>query len=104
MSNSVVAQIRTPTDEELKRIRNLWSALKQKSLPPSTATGSELQTYLAHAVRMVGIISGLHPVTGKPAIAGKFPRTVSEDGVTRLHDSVQLCSEILSLWTPASGI
>jgi hypothetical protein len=103
MCHNVVAQIRTPSEEELKRIRVLWSALKQKTLPASTELGIELQTYLAHAVRMVGIISGLHPVTGKPAIAGKFPLTVSEDGVTRLHDSVQLCSAILSLWTTHRG-
>jgi hypothetical protein len=103
MSNGVVAQIRTPTEDELKRIRGLWSALKQKPLPASTDMGIELQTYLAHAARMVGIIAGLHPITGKPAIAGKFPMTVSEDGITRLQDSAQLWSAILSLWSPALG-
>jgi hypothetical protein len=103
MSNGVVAQIRTPTEDELKRIRDLWSALKQKPLPASTDVGIELQTYLAHVARMIGIIAGLHPITGKPAIAGKFPMTVSEDGVTRLQDSVQLWSAILPLWSPALG-
>jgi len=103
MSNGVVAQIRTPTEDELKRIRDLWTALKQKPMPASTEIGIELQTYLAHAVRMVGIIAGLHPVTGKSAIAGKFPMTVSEDGVTRLQDSAQLWSAILSLWTSPPG-
>jgi len=103
VSNSVVAQIRTPSEDELKRIRALWNALKQKPLPASTDIAIELQTYLAHAVRMVGIIAGLHPVTGKPAIAGKFPMTVSEDGVIRLQDSAQLWSAILSLWTPIQG-
>jgi hypothetical protein len=80
-------------------MRDLWVALKQKHLPPSTAIGIELQTYLAHAIRMIGTISGLHPITGKPAINGQFPLRVSEDGVARLHDSVHLCSAILSLWT-----
>jgi hypothetical protein len=73
MSNGVVAQIRTPTEDELKRMRDLWSALKQKPLPASTETGIELQTYLAHAARIVGIIAGLHPVTGEPVIASKSP-------------------------------
>jgi hypothetical protein len=100
MSNGPVAQIRTPTEDELKRMRNLWIALKQKSLPASTDTGIELQTYLAQAARMVGIIAGLHPVTGKPAIASESPMTVSEDGVEGLRDSAQLWSAILSLWTP----
>jgi len=103
MSNGVVAQIRTPSEGELKRMRDLWSALKQKPLPASTETGIELQTYLAHATRMVGIIAGLHPVNGKPAIASKSPMTVSGDGVERLRDSAQLCSAILSLWTPITG-
>jgi hypothetical protein len=103
MSNGVVAQIRTPTEDELKRMRDLWSALKQKPLPASTETGIELQTYLAHAARMIGIIAGLHPVTGKPAIASKSPMAVSEDGVKRLRDSAQLWSAILSLWTPVTG-
>ena len=103
MNNSVVAHIRTPNDDELKRIRELWSALKQKSLPASTDIGIELQTYLNHAVRMIGIIAGLHPITGKPAISGQFPLRVSEDGVARLHDSVHLCSAIHSLWTTDRG-
>ena len=102
MSN-VVAQIRTPTEDELKRMRDLWSALKQQPLPASTETGIELQTYLAHAARMVGIIAGLHPVTLKPAIAIKSPMSVSHEGVERLRDSAQLCSAILSLWTPTTG-
>ena len=103
MSNDVVAQIRTPTEDELKRMRDLWSSLKQNPLPASTETGIELQTYLVHAARIVGIIAGLHPVTGKPAIASKSPMTVSEDGVERLRDSAQLWSAILSLWTPVTG-
>jgi|SRR5450631_222153 hypothetical protein len=103
MDDNVVAQIRTPHEDELKRMRDLWVGLKQKSLPPSTDIGSELQTYLAHAVRMIGIISGLHPITGKPAINGQFPLRVSEDGVARLHDSVQMCAAILSLWTTERG-
>lgn len=45
MINGVVAQIRTPTEDELKRMRDLWSALKQKPLPASTERGIELQTY-----------------------------------------------------------
>jgi hypothetical protein len=103
MRNGVVAQIRTPTVDELNQMRELWTALKQKPLPASIETGIELQTYLAHAARMVGIIAGLHPVTGKPAIAGKSPMTVSGDGVERLQDSAQLWSAILSLWTATSG-
>ena len=103
MSNNVVAQIRTPTEDELKRMRDLWSALKQKALPASTETGIELQIYMAHAARMIGIIAGLHPVTGKPAIASKSPMAVSEDGVERLRDSAQLWSAILPLWTPVTA-
>jgi len=103
LSNGVVAQIRTPTEDELKRMRDLWGALKQKPLPASTERGIELQTYLAHAARMVGIIAGLHPVTGKPAVANKSPMTVSEDGVERLRDSARLWSAILSLWSSTTG-
>jgi hypothetical protein len=103
MDNSAVAHIRTPNDDELRHVRELWAALKQKSLPDSTDIGIELQTYLRHAVRMVGLIAGLHPVTGKPAIAGQFPLQVSEDGVARLHDAVRLWSAILSLWTTNGG-
>jgi hypothetical protein len=103
MNKSAVAHIRTPDDEELKRIRGLWSALKQKNLPTSTDIGVELQTYLSHAVRMVGIISGLHPITGKPVKAGPFPLQVTADGVARVHDAVQMWSAILSLWTIGAG-
>lgn len=103
MSNGVVAQIRTPTEDELTQMRDLWSALKQKTRPASRERGLELQTYLAHAARMVGIIAGLHPVTGKPAIANKSPMTVSEDVVDRLRDSAQLWSAVLSLWSSTSG-
>ena len=103
MSNSTVAYIRTPNDEKLKHIRELWSALKQKSLPASTDIGVELQTYLSHAVRMVGIVSGLPPITGRPVKAGPFPLQVTEDGVARVHDAVQLWSAILSLWTTGAG-
>jgi hypothetical protein len=99
MKNSVVAQIRTPSDEELTRMRELWSSLKQKSLPPATDVGVELQTYISHAVRMVGIIAGLHPVTGEPVRMGPFPLRVTEDGVARVHDAVHLWSAILALWT-----
>lgn len=99
MNNSIVAQIRKPTDDELRQIRDLWHALKQQPMPVSTEIGIELQTYLAHAVRMIGIIAALHPVTGEPAIPGEFPLRVTEDGVARLHDSVRLCRAILSLWT-----
>jgi hypothetical protein len=90
MNNSVVAHIRTPNDDELKRIRELWSALKQKSLPASTDIGIELQTYLNHAVRMIGIIAGLHPITGKPAISGQFPLRVSAKTV--LHAFTTRCT------------
>jgi hypothetical protein len=99
MSNSAVAYIRTPNDEELKHIRELWSALKQKSLPASTDIGVELQRYLRHAVMMVGTIHGLHLITGKPVKAGPFPLQVKEDGVARVQDSVHLWSAILALWT-----
>jgi hypothetical protein len=98
MNPSVVAQIRTPTDDELSRIRELWSALRQAPVPASTDLGIELQAYLAHAVRMVGIIACLHP-DGRSRIPGQFPLSVSEDGVTRIHDAVRLWSAILSLWT-----
>ncbi|MCU1303428.1 MAG: hypothetical protein JWQ87_3712 [Candidatus Sulfotelmatobacter sp.] len=103
MNEGVAAQIRLPSKDELKRMRELWAALKQKSLPASTDIGIELQTYLAHAVRTIGIIAGLHPITGEPALTAQFPLPVSKDGPTRLHDSVQLCSAILSLWTTDKG-
>ena len=102
MSNGAVAEIRPPTENELKRMRELWNALKQNPVPASTEIGIELQTYLAHAARMVGMIAGLHPINGKPAFA-KSPMTVSEDGVERLRDSAQLWLAILSLWTPVMG-
>ncbi len=101
MNPSVVAHIRTPTDEEITRIRKLWSDLKQPRVPAGTDIGVELRTYLTHAVRMVGLIGGLHPVTGEPAKPGPFPLSVTEDGVTRIHDSVRLWSAILSLWVGA---
>lgn len=101
MNNNIVAQIRRPTDDELKRTRALWAALKQKSLPDSTNLGDELHTYFAHALRTISIVGGLHPVTGQPIIADTFPLRVSEDGVARLHDSVKLCSAILALWNPS---
>jgi hypothetical protein len=72
MNQSVVAQIRTPTNDEITRIRELWSALKQASLPASTDIGVELRTYLSHSVRIIGTIAGLHPVTGKSALPGQF--------------------------------
>ena len=59
MNNRVVAQIRVPNEDKVKRMRDLWVALKQKSLPASTDIGIELQTYLSHAVRIIGIIAGL---------------------------------------------
>ena len=98
MSSSVVAHIRTPTHDELTRIRELWSDLKQPKVPAGTDIGIELRTYLTHAVRMVGLIGGLHPITGEPAKPDRYPLSVTEDGVTRLHDSVRLWSAILSLW------
>jgi hypothetical protein len=42
MNDDMVAHIRMPNDEELKRIRELWSALKRQSLPASTDIGIEL--------------------------------------------------------------
>lgn len=101
MNNNVVAQIRRPTEDELKRMRELWAALKQKSVPDSTNLSDELHTYFAHAIRMIGIVGGLHPVTGQRVIAGTFPLRVSEDGAARLHDSTKLCSAILALWNPS---
>ena|SRR5207253_11216023 len=68
MNSSLIAHIRTPTDDEMKRIRELWSSLKQSSLPASMDIGIELQTYLSHSVRLVGMIAGLHPATGEPAL------------------------------------
>ena len=102
MNDGVVAQIRTPSEDELKRMRELWIALQQKPLPASSETGMELQTYLAHAARMVAIIAGLHPVTGKPAFPAS-PMTVCGDGVARLRDSAELWSAVLSLWTSTSA-
>jgi hypothetical protein len=99
MKETVIAHIRKPTDEELKRMRELWGALKQKSVPASTAIGVELQTYLQHAIRMVGLVAGLHPLTSEPVVAGPYPLRVSEDGVARLHDAVRLWSAVLALWT-----
>lgn len=71
MKNSV-AFIRAPTDDELRKMRDLWSALKQSSLPASTDIGVELQTYLRHAVRMVGVVAALNPVSRNYAVIGMF--------------------------------
>ncbi len=98
MNNSVAAHIRTPTHDEITRMRQLWSDLKQPSVPAGTAIGVELRSYLAHAVRMVGLIAGSHDITGEPAKHGRFPVRVTEDGVARIHDSVCLWSAILALW------
>jgi hypothetical protein len=109
MNNSVAAHIRTPTHDEITRMRQLWSDLKQPSVPAGTDIGVELRTYLAHAVRMVGLIAGLNHITlegvsistGEPAKHGPFPVRVTEDGVARIHDSVCLWSAILALWINA---
>jgi hypothetical protein len=102
MNNSVAAHIRTPTHDEITRMRQLWSDLKQPSAPAGTDIGVELRTYLTHAVRMVGLIAGLHDITGEPAKrGGPFPVRVTEDGVARIHDSVSLWSAILALWINA---
>ena len=101
MNNSVAAHIRTPTHDEITRMRQLWSNLKQPSVPAGTDIGVELRTYLAHAARMVGLIAGSHDITGEPAKHGRFPVRVTEDGVARIHDSVCLCSAILALWINA---
>jgi hypothetical protein len=101
MNNGAVAHIRRPNEDELKYLRQLWTSLKQQSLPASTEIGIELQTYLRHAVRMVGLVAGLHPITGKPIKSGPFPLQVTEDGVARIHDAVGLWSAILALWVPA---
>jgi len=100
MNSSLIAHIRTPTDDEMKRIRELWSFETIESAP-SMDIGIELQTYLSHSVRLVGMIAGLHPATGEPALPSQFPLRVTEDGVTRIHDAVRLWSAILSLWTAA---
>src|SRR5262249_32590036 len=99
MNETVIAHIRKPTDDELKRMRELWSALKQNSVPASTANGVEVQIYLQHAIRMVGIVAGLHPLTSESIVVPPYPLRVSEDGVTRLHDAVRLWSAVLRLWT-----
>jgi hypothetical protein len=101
MNNSVAAHIRTPTHDEITRMRQLWSDLKQPSVPAGTDIGVELRTYLTHAVRMVGLIAGLHHITGEPRKHGPFPVRVTEEGVARIHDSVCLWSAILALWINA---
>ena len=100
-TSSVVAHIRTTTHDEITRIRELWSDLRQPRVPAGTDIGVELRTYLTHAVRMVGLIGGLHPITGEPAKPDPYPLSVTEDGGKRIHDSVRLWSAILSLWISA---
>ncbi len=51
MNNSSVAHIRTPNDDELRHVGELWAALKQKNPPASTDIGIGLQIYLRYAVR-----------------------------------------------------
>src|SRR5438552_15060100 len=88
MNSSLIAHIRTPTDDEMKRIRELWSSLKQSSLPASMDIGIELQIYLSHYVRLVGMIDGLHPSTGVYALPSLFPLRVTEYVVNRILDAV----------------
>jgi hypothetical protein len=105
MNNGAVAHIRKPNEDELKHLRQLWASLKQQSVPAPTEIGVELQTYLKHAVRMVGLITAVHDITGEPVKAKSFPVRVTEDGVARIHDAVGLWSAILALWiSTAEGV
>ena len=99
MKSAAIAQIRTPTEDELNELRNLWTALRQQRLPASTSLSEELRSYLRHAVHMVGLIAGLQTTTGQELWDNNAPLSVSVDGVARLRDSVRLLSLALSLWS-----
>jgi hypothetical protein len=92
MKETVIAHIRKPTDEELKRMRELWGALKQKSVPASTAIGVELQTYLQHAIRMVGLVAGLR---ANPLWRGLIPCVFRK---TALHGYMMRCGSGQQSW------
>lgn len=98
MKSAAVALIRTPTDEELNGLRNLWAALGQQKLPSSVNLSDELQAYLRHAARMVGLIAGVNTKTGEAHWQNESSISVSTDGVARLRDSALLWARILALW------
>lgn len=96
-----IAKLRTPTEEELSRIRELWRRCGHAESSPSSDVGLELNHYMNYSLRFIGTLAGLHPVTGEPILPQAYPLRVSELGVQRLHERVRLCSAVMALWIPA---
>jgi hypothetical protein len=93
------AKIRVPTDEELKHVRELWLSCGPSALYSAPNIAVELKHYMDDSLRFIGIVAGLHPLTGQPALRTPYPLRISEDGVKRLHQRIRLCSAIMALWT-----
>lgn len=101
MDRGVVAEIRSPNDDEILRLRELWGALQQTNLPVTGDTGIELQSYLKHCAWIVGMIAGVNSHTGEDMWPNSKAIAVSQDGVARIRDAVRMLTAILALYTPA---
>lgn len=99
MTSAVIAQIYTPTDEELNEFRNLRASLDQQKLPSSVCLTDELQAYLRHTAHMVGLIAGLNTKTGQAHWENESAISVSTHGVAGLRESAPSWSRFLSLWS-----
>jgi len=94
-----LARLRMPSDDELTHIRELWLRCGPTTLHDANGVELELRHYVNDSLRFIGIVAGLHPVTGEPVMPDAFPLRITEDGVKRLHERVRLCSAIMALWT-----
>lgn len=94
-----LARLRMPTYDELARIRELRLRCGPSALHDVGSVELELKHYMNDSLRFIGIVAGLHPVTGEPVMPDAFPLRITEDGVRRLHERVRLCSAIMALWT-----
>ena len=96
-----LAKLRTPTEQELTRIRELWLSCGPSRIHDTLGVERELKHFMNDSLRFIGIVAGLHPVSGEPVMPDSFPLRITEDGVKRLHNRVRLCSAIMTLWTSA---
>jgi hypothetical protein len=90
--------VRMPSEQELSHIRELWLRCGPTAIHDAPSLSLELKHYMEDSLRFIGMLAGLHPVTGE-AVFNQFPLTVSEVGVKRLHNRVRLCTAIMALWT-----